>query len=173
VLPLPPLAGLLAPLLALAYAAGWFADDQAVYLAPFPGPIRVRVLVMAGIFVALVAAAGLGRPEVSLAHAGGLLTALAWFRLRADGRRPVSTPTLPVRRPVMTPVRLEARRAARPEPEPPAATAPMPSPRISEADRIDRLLEKISDSGLASLSDEERQWLADYAERKRKADAGD
>lgn len=169
---IPELAGGLAPLYGIALARGWFADDLEVALDPLPFRVQARSLVGLGALVLVGIGVVTPTPALSLAHAGGFLAGYLWFRIRAAGRRPAAATPLPIRRAVMTPVRLEVQESASaparsPAPQPaPAAVPPRTTPM--EADELDRLLDKISAQGLDSLTEEERQVLTQLAERKRK-----
>ncbi len=171
--PVQPLLGALGPALGVTVAFGWYADDAALSLQPAPGRVRIRALVgllALGLAVASVAAPS---PALSFGHLGGLLAGWGWFRLQAAGRRPAPPTTLPLRRAVMTPVRREAKEPAASEaPAPRAAPGPArPEPDPGpDLDTVNRLLDKISRAGLASLTRDERRLLDEYAERKRRED---
>jgi hypothetical protein len=101
-----------------------------------------------------------------LGYLGGLAAGYLLFRLRSlTERRPRTEPKSIVRRAVMAPIPVrqggtiaEVRPAlARPE-------------RREEypAEEVDRVLDKISASGIQSLTAEERRFLDEVSKRKRK-----
>jgi membrane associated rhomboid family serine protease len=166
--PVPPLLGGLGPALGVLFARAWYAEDGALPLQPIPARIRVRTALAIGAGVLAMAAVLWSGPGLSVAHFGGLLMGYGWFRVQGVARHPVPPPALPARRPVMAPVRRRAEAPAAPaEVEP--ATTPEPARPASAPDRgeLDRLLDKISASGLDSLTPAERDALDAYAERKR------
>ena len=125
--------------------------------------IPVRAAYLPGVILAfeLLAGTALGSPGISrAAHIGGMITGwvyLRWWwliklRLSAALKEAASPePDAPRRRSV-------PRRAPRPvvEPEP-----------VDEMAEVDRILDKILDSGLESLTDEERGVMHRYSQRKK------
>ena len=168
----PPLAGALGPGLGVLLAYAWLEGDREIELAPLPIRTRRAIVVLAGASLILVGALLFASPALSIGHAGGLAAGWAWFRLRGTGPRPAPKPSLPVRRPAVTPARLGPKASAHAVPEPPGnapiiTPPPVPGPE-SGADEIDRLLDKISAHGMESLTSREREALAEYSERKRR-----
>ena len=78
-------------------------------------------------------------------------------------RKPVPRPPTVIRRPVVTPMRVQETVAElRP-------VSPRPEPSKDNPDaEVDRVLDKISQFGIGSLTSQERKFLADTAERKRR-----
>src|SRR5690606_37826230 len=96
-----------------------------------------------------------------LAHIGGVLSGYLFFRVQSlTARRPPARPVNIVRRPVVTPMRVQE---AAPELRAPAAVIEQPTPSAPSVEEVDRVLDKISQFGLESLTREERQFLADVA----------
>ncbi len=107
-----------------------------------------------------------------IAHLGGMASALLFFALQGISR-PMEPPRLPAMRrrvPVAqaggdeseTQGELRARRAPAPAPA-------APDPAALEAAELDRVLDKISAAGIASLTDDEQRFL-DSVSRRRKGD---
>jgi hypothetical protein len=165
--------GGLAPTLGLAVARARLAEDEEVSLDPLPARLRVRTVIAWAVTAVVALAVVVRSPAISLAHVGGLLAGYCYFRLRGVPRRPTAAAALPIRRAVMTPVRLEVQESSAvtptTTPSPPSPVAPTP-PHTgpTEANELDRLLDKISATGLESLTTQERRRLAEYADRKRK-----
>jgi membrane associated rhomboid family serine protease len=176
----------------LAYATRW-PDEEVLLLGIIP--ITVRWLVALLVLMNLVGgvSAEVGAGVAYLAHLGGLATGWVALRLAGamsfDGMRPRVSPmveepedmppraiprTLPRPRGGERETRGEvdeivaqsqaavAERAAALRPDPPPAP-PAPAP-LSE---VNRVLDKISAEGLASLTRAERQVLEDAAQRLR------
>jgi membrane associated rhomboid family serine protease len=162
----PPMAGALAPVLGLAFARAVFAEEEEVALDPIPLRAPLRALIIAFAFVALVAGIAVRQPGLSVAHLGGLVAGWAFFRLRSMRQRPQPILPMPIRRPVMTPLRQQAEAPAS-QPVPAGARQGLPLPAHS-AEEVNRVLDKISAQGIGSLTPEERQLLTEYSERKRK-----
>lgn len=163
----PPLRGAEGPVLGVAYAFAALWPDAYLNLDPLPVRPRIRGLI-AGL-AALAAGLAVLVPGAGshLAHLGGLLAGLAYFQiLTLRGRKP--KPPLPasvIARPVRTAVTVP--HGGAPESLRPGQAPDSPRERFS-GEELDRVLDKISASGLASLTPEERRFLDQMAARKRK-----
>lgn len=166
----PPLSGALAPVLGVVFARAWFGEDDEVSLEPLPVRIRLRVLTAGLIPVLVLPALAWRSNAISLAHLGGLPAAWLFLKLRGSGRRIHPPPTLPMRRPVMTPIRLEVEAATTTAASAPPAPVSMRETRRATSDEVNRVLDKISALGIDSLTDDERRILHEYSERKRRGD---
>ena len=162
----PPFVGASGAVLGVAVAFAMYWPDAELTIFPLPFPVRARTLVLALVAFDVVMALAPGRDGVAhLAHLGGALVAYAYFRLQG---LPVAVerPALP--RPVES--AMAAQRSHR------AKEAPAPRPRPSRPERgadpataeVDRVLDKISAQGLHSLTPEERRFLAEASEKKRR-----
>lgn len=168
----PALAGGLAPALGVFFARAWFGEDEEVSLEPLPLRVRLRVLA-AGLFPVLVLPALVWHSHaISLAHLGGLPAAWLFLKLRGSNRRLQPPVALPVRRPVMTPIRLEVEASTSTAPVAPAAPAGLREAPRATTDEVNRVLDKISALGMGSLTDEEQRILHQYAEEKRRRQDG-
>jgi membrane associated rhomboid family serine protease len=144
--------------------------DAEVTLFPLPAPVTARSLLSIAITVDVVGAvvggtAGVDTGIAHVAHIGGVLAGYVFFRLQAlTVRRPVPRPATVVRRPVVTPMRVQD---TVPELQP-AVPAADPEPAGPNDAEVDRVLDKISQFGIDSLTLQERKFLSDVAERKRR-----
>ncbi|MEK6597555.1 MAG: rhomboid family intramembrane serine protease [Gemmatimonadota bacterium] len=167
----PPLSGALGPVLGVLLAWAWHAVPDEIPLDPLPFKASARGLVLAAALVIGVVGVALGTSALAVAHLGGLAAGYVFLRLQSrEEPKPAMTP-LPIRHVVLT--RARAEREAEPT-EPSSAlansvTGPMARPEPG-AEVVNRLLDKISASGLESLTANERRQLAEYAERKRRED---
>jgi len=164
----PALSGALAPSLSVVFARAWFGEDDEVSLEPLPVRLRLRVLA-AGLIPLLVLPALVWQSHaVSLAHLGGLPAAWLFLKLRSTGRRIHAPTTLPMRRPVMAPIRLEVEAATTTAAASPPVPVGLRDIRLATSDEVNRVLDKISALGMQSLTEEERRILQEYAEQKRR-----
>ncbi len=149
---------------AIAFAMLW--PDAYVNLEPLPFRPRVRALIAALVAATLVLSLALPDGSAYLAELGGLLTGYLFFRLRALHGRKVEPPPTPIlARPLRAAVKVP--HGAPPDKLRPARPQETPRERFS-SEELDRVLDKISASGLASLTPEERRFLDQMAARKRK-----
>ncbi len=158
--PVAPFVGASAAVLgvALAFAINW--PDAPIYIFPLPVPIKVKWLV--GFLVVtnilfVMANDGVAR----FAHLGGLL--FGYIYLRGEEhvmRRARSAMTKPWR-PRVLPYRAAQETASTDDEE------PVKSDRLTRDDEVDRLLDKISKSGIDSLSPDERKVLQEASRQLR------
>lgn len=148
---------------AVAFAMLW--PEAEILVFPIPVPIRARTLVIFYAILSLTMSVlgsqdGVAHP----AHLGGLLFGWLWFKLR--DRAPQIVP-VPARR--MEPV-VMAQSAMR-DTGPRESPQPRPGPASRDVDpqaaEIDRVLDKISARGIASLTPEERRFLDEVSKKKR------
>lgn len=168
-MPVAPFVGASGAVLGVALAFALFFPDAELLLFPFPFPIKAKWLVLGYVVLDLLGA--MGRPDgvAHFAHLGGMAAGWIWFALgrmaRGDGehRLPPMSPrvTVPVGRTRSKPGRAE-REEARVAPKP-----PQPDPSAIEAAEMNRLLDKISATGISSLTGEERRFLDSVAQRRR------
>lgn len=136
----------------LAFAMYW--PDAPIYVFPIPVPIKAKWLVMFLATVGLIAAITSVQDGVAhLAHLGGFLFGFIYLkgeeRIVRRARAVISRP--PPKRPKAR-ARARERRAANGE------TARRPR-RKEIRDEVDRVLDKISETGIESLTDEELRLL--------------
>jgi membrane associated rhomboid family serine protease len=150
---------------ALAFAFAW--PDAELVVFPLPLRITARTLVLLLALVDLVAALWVNDGIAHVAHLGGMAAGYIFFRIQglASARRSEKEPKTLARRPVMAPI--PVRQGSPAVDVRPALARPEPRAEFS-TDEIDRVLDKIGASGLASLTPEERRFLDEASERKRK-----
>src|SRR5512145_2349836 len=161
----PPFVGASGAVLGVSVAFAMYWPDAEVRVFPIPFPIRARTLVLALIaFDAAMALAPRSDGVAHLAHLGGALVGYVFLRLQGLPRGP---DVRPAPRPVESGAfaARKAARAAAPRASRQAARKPDPDPLAAE---MDRLLDKISAQGIHSLTAEERRFLAEMSERKRR-----
>jgi membrane associated rhomboid family serine protease len=143
---------------ALAYAMFW--PNQEIYVFPLPMPVKVKWLVafIAGQEV-LAAAFSPGSNVAHLAHLGGLLFGFVFLRIEGSVRRRAHEVFTRPRVPHVVPPRARKARERVTSPEPPADRTPY--------DEVDRVLDKISESGLDSLTPDEQRLLDEVSRRLR------
>ena len=110
------------------FARAWFGEDDEVSLEPLPVRLRLRVLAAGLIPVLALPALVWSSSAISLAHLGGLPAAWLFLKLRGSGRRIHAPPQLPMRRPVMAPIRLEVEAATTSAAASPPASVGMRTP---------------------------------------------
>lgn len=167
----PPFVGASGAVLGLAVALAILWPDAEMVLIPIPIPMKARTfaILLVG-FNAIMALPFLrGNSNIAYeAHLGGALFGYLFFRFQSFGPES-SAPRRTVQRPVMVqPGAAEAERSRRA----PVAAAPASLPsRGADVDPVaremDRVLDKISAEGLASLTPDERRFLDDIAKQKR------
>lgn len=144
-------------------AFAWFWPDQRIMVFPLPAPIPVKWLVAFLVAFSLVLASIGGGNVAHLAHLGGVAAGFLFLKAqdlrlaRAERRlRGVAEPSV-----LLHP----AAHAMRGAPTPPRARRP-PQRDAVQAE-IDRVLDKISASGMASLTPAERKFLSEMSRKMR------
>jgi len=163
-----PVVGASAAVYAVMLAFAWYWPDEPIYVFPFPQPVSAKWLVAFAVLLSLVLALppfNSFEPGVAhVAHLGGFATAFLW--LRVDGWRLARAERrlrgAPERGVLVHPAALTARRGESAKPRP-------RSPTRSPAE-IDRVLDKISASGLASLTPAEKRFLHEMSRKMRDQD---
>jgi len=160
-----PMIGASAAVLGVALAFALYWPNEPIHIFPFPMPIKVKWLVAFLVVLDLVAARYGAQDGVAhFAHLGGFLFGFIFIRSQENVVRRAQSLVSRERRPV-TPIRpraTEAVGAVRREKE---VAQPKESP---DYDEIDRVLEKISDTGLDSLTPEELSLLDEASRKLRK-----
>lgn len=158
-----PFVGASGPAYGVGLAFVLFWPKARVGVAPLMAPLTALPLFagLAGIDLLLGV---LGRDGVGhLVHVGGALAGYAFFRLQSIGnRRPPARPIPAARRAVVTPMRVQEMGG---DFRPASAAG---DPANSTDHDVDRLLDKISRSGMESLTSQERKFLRETSERKRR-----
>ena len=166
-LPVGPFVGASGAVLGVAVAFAMFWPDAELIVFPIPVPIKARTLVI-GLVALDVIGSQLwpGDGIAHIAHVGGALFGYLFFRVQSLSRRAPAQPARTVERVVMV-----QSGSAEPERRTTPIT-PMRTRRRAESDpvaaEVDRVLDKISEKGLSSLTPAERRFLDEVAKQKRK-----
>jgi rhomboid family protein len=148
---------------ALAFAMYW--PDAELVVFPIPVLIRARTLVtiLIGLdvfFSFLTPSDGIAH----LAHVGGVAFGYLFFRLQGVSRRSPHPPPRAVERVVMV-------QSGPAEPERRTPVTPVRQRRRADADpvaaEVDRVLDKISEKGIGSLTPAERRFLDEVSKQKK------
>jgi membrane associated rhomboid family serine protease len=165
VMPVGPFVGASGAVLGVALAFALYWPDAELIVFPIPMPIRARTLVMLLVgldifFYFLTPGDGIAH----LAHVGGVLFGYLYFRMQGFSRRSPHPPPRAVERVVMV-------QSGSAEPEHRTPVTPARPRRRVDADpvaaEVDRVLDKISEKGIASLTPAERRFLDEVAKQKK------
>ena len=168
--PLHLVVGASGAVLGVAVAFAWYWPDAPVLVFPFPEPFAAKWLVTFTVAISLAlawlsAATGLGDGVSHLAHLGGIGTALLilkaadWRTGRHERRlRRSSVPDAVVSSAALVARSSDPRRG-------PGDARRRPADRTQA--EIDRVLDKISASGINNLTPTERKFLAEMSRRMR------
>ncbi len=127
--------------------------------------IGARGLFVAFVTLDLVLGLWAGEGLTHLVPLGGILSGYLYFRLQSlTAREQPIRPVPPVRRPVVTPMRAQEAALERAQTVVPHTELP---PEDTSAE-VDRVLDKIAQFGIDSLSLHERRVLSEASERKRR-----
>ncbi len=149
----------------LAFVLAW--PNAPIYLFPLPVPIPARWLVFGYAALALAFGfTGTGRGVAHFAHLGGFLA--AWLYVRAGERLRRPTPARPAERAPAVLVHPSAREVQRRHTAPAGPDAPRHGADAAVRAEVDRVLDKISERGLGSLTPDERRFLDEMSARFRK-----
>ena len=160
-----PMVGASAAVLGVALAFAMYWPDAELIVFPFPFPIRARTLValLVGVDV-LFAFLTPGDGIAHVAHVGGVLFGYLYFRMQSFSRRSPQPPPRAVERVVMV-------QSGSAEPERRTPVTPARPRRRVDADpvaaEVDRVLDKISEKGIASLTPAERRFLDEVSKQKK------
>jgi hypothetical protein len=148
----------------LAFAMFW--PDAELVVFPVPIPIKARTFVAILVGLDIVGALYFNDGIAHIAHVGGALFGYTFFRLQALSRRAPHPPPRAVERVVMV-------QSGAAEPEHRTPPAPLRQRRRADADpvaaEVDRVLDKISEKGIASLTPAERRFLDEVAKQKKQS----
>lgn len=165
-----PMVGASGAIFGVMLAFGWAWPNWPVYLFPFPEPFPAKWLVVVAVGVSvLIGWIGLSNGVAHLAHLGGLATGFVYLkvqdlRVAKAEQRLRRTPE----RGVLVHPAARAARGSDPAIRKPRRTAPTaPTPQDRTHHEIDRVLDKISASGIASLTPAERKFLTEQSRRMR------
>jgi membrane associated rhomboid family serine protease len=148
---------------AVAFAVFW--PDAELVVFPIPVPIKARTLVIGLVALDLIASRLWPNDGIAhIAHVGGALFGYLFFRVQSLSRRGPSQPARTVERVVMV-------QSGSSEPEQRTPVTPMRPRRRIDSDpvaaEVDRVLDKISEKGISSLTAAERRFLDEVAKQKK------
>ena len=151
--------------LGVAVAFAYFWPDAELIVFPIPVPIKARTLVIGLVALDLIASRLWPNDGIAhLAHLGGALFGYLFFRVQSLSRRSPAQPPRSVERVVMV-------QSGSAEPEQRTPVTPMRPRRRIESDpvaaEVDRVLDKISEKGISSLTPAERRFLDEVAKQKK------
>jgi len=167
IVPVPPMVGASGAIYGVMLAFAWAWPDQGILVFPFPEPIPAKWLVTFAVGISLVLALFSPHDGIAhLAHLGGMAAGAVYLK-GADWR--LSQAERRLRRGVEPGVLVHpAARIARGS-DPVVRKPRPPAPDRTHAE-IDRVLDKISASGMASLTPAERKFLTEMSRKMRDRD---
>jgi membrane associated rhomboid family serine protease len=160
-----PFVGASGAVLGVAVAFAMFWPDAELIVFPIPVPIKARTLVI-GLVALDVIGSRLwpGDGIAHMAHVGGALFGYLFFRVQSLSRRAPAQPTRAVERVVMV-------QSGSAESDRRTPVTPMRPRRSVDSDpvaaEVDRVLDKISEKGISSLTPAERRFLDEVARKKK------
>ena len=165
IMPVGAFVGASGAVLGVAVAFAYFWPEAELIVFPIPFPIKARSLVIGLVIFDVVAWRLWPNDGIAhLAHVGGAMFGYLFFRVQTLSRKNPTQPARALERVVMA-----QSGASEPDRRTPA-TPPRPRRRIDAdpvAAEVDRVLDKISEKGLSSLTDAERRFLAEVAKHKK------
>lgn len=164
-MPVSPFIGASGAVLGVAVAFAIFWPDAELIVFPIPVPIKARTLVIGLVVLDVIASRIWPNDGVAhLAHVGGALFGYLFFRVQSLSRRAPGQPARTVERVVMV-------QSGSSEPERHTPVTPMRPRRRIDSDpvaaEVDRVLDKISEKGISSLTPAERRFLDEVAKQKK------
>jgi len=165
IMPSGPFIGASGAVLGVGVAFAMLWPDAELFVFPLPTPINARtfILVLIGLDIVLSQLTP-GDGIAHLAHLGGAAFGYLFFRLQTLSRRSPHPPPRAVERVVMV-------QSGASEPERRTPSAPIRPRRRSDADpvaaEVDRVLDKISEQGIGSLTAAERRFLDEVSKQKK------
>jgi membrane associated rhomboid family serine protease len=164
IMPVSPFVGASGAVLGVALAFAIFWPDAELMVFPLPIPMRARTFVAVLVGLDLLGALYFNDGIAHLAHLGGVAFGYLFFRIQWLSRRSPHPPPRAVERVVM--VQSGSSESTRPTPVTPAR----PRRRVDAdpvAAEVDRVLDKINDKGIASLTPAERRFLDEVSKQRR------
>lgn len=167
VIPQSPIIGASGAVLGIAVAFAIYWPDAEILVFPIPFPIKARTLVIALAIMDLVAARFFPGGTAHEAHLGGMLAGWLFFKVQNFSRR---RPAPALRQTPERVVMVQQTASRESETRGPAPGRPL-QPRPGNdpvAAELDRVLDKISASGIESLTPEEKRFLNEVSKRKQR-----
>jgi membrane associated rhomboid family serine protease len=165
VMPIGAFVGASGAVLGVAVAFAVFWPDAELIVFPIPVPIKARTLVIGLVVLDIVGSQLWPNDGIAhIAHVGGALFGYLFFRIQSLSRRSPSQTAQAVERVVMV-------QSGSSEPDRRTPVTPMRPRRRVDADpvaaEVDRVLDKISEKGISSLTAAERRFLDEVAKKKK------
>ncbi|HEX2250570.1 MAG TPA: rhomboid family intramembrane serine protease [Gemmatimonadales bacterium] len=165
VMPIGAFVGASGAVLGVAVAFSAFWPDAELIVFPIPVPIKARTLVIGLVVLDIVGSQLWPNDGIAhIAHVGGALFGYLFFRIQSLSRRSPSQTTQAVERVVMV-------QSGSSEPDRRTPVTPIRPRRRVDADpvaaEVDRVLDKISEKGISSLTAAERRFLDEVARKKK------
>jgi membrane associated rhomboid family serine protease len=165
IMPVGAFVGASGAVLGVAVAFAYFWPEAELIVFPIPVPIKARTLVLGLVALDVIASRLWPNDGVAhLAHVGGALFGFFFFRVQSFSHRSPSEPARTVERVVMV-------QSGSSEPERHTPVTPMRPRRGADSDpvtaEVDRVLDKISQQGISSLTPAERRFLDEVAKKKK------
>ena len=159
-----PFVGASGAVLGVAVAFAMFWPDAELLVFPIPIPLKARTFVLALLALDFLGAVYFNDEVAHVAHLGGALSGYLFFRLQALSRRSPHPPPRAVERVVMV-------QSGSSEPEGRTPPVPIRPRRRPDGDpvaaEVDRVLDKINEKGIGSLTPAERRFLDEVAKQKK------
>jgi membrane associated rhomboid family serine protease len=162
-----PFVGASGAVLGVAVAFAMYWPDAEIIVFPIPVPIKARWLVLMLAAMDVIAARFFPGGTAHEAHIGGMLSGWLFFKAQSlSRRRPARPPRQNAERVVM--VQQTASRESEPRSTAPSRTMPLRPGNDPVAAEVDRVLDKISATGIESLTPDERRFLDEVSKRKKR-----
>lgn len=165
IMPVGAFVGASGAVLGVAVAFAYFWPEAELIVFPIPVPIKARTLVLGLVALDVIASRLWPNDGIAhLAHMGGALFGFIFFKVQSFSRLSPSEPARTVERVVMV-------QSGSSEPQQHTPVTPMRQRRAAESDpvtaEVDRVLDKISQRGISSLTPAERRFLDEVAKKKK------
>jgi hypothetical protein len=165
VMPVGAFVGASGAVLGVAVAFAVFWPDAELIVFPIPVPIKARTLVIGLVVLDIVGSQLWPNDGIAhIAHVGGALFGYLFFRIQSLSQRSPAPAARTVERVVMV-------QSGSSEPEHRTPVTPMRPRRRVDSDpvaaEVDRVLDKISEKGISSLTAAERRFLDEVARQKK------
>ena len=165
IMPVGAFVGASGAVLGVAVAFAYFWPDAELIVFPIPVPIKARTLVLGLVALDVIASRLWPNDGIAhLAHVGGALFGFFFFKVQTFSRLSPAEPARTVERVVMV-------QSGSSEPQQRTPVTPMRPRRGVESDpvtaEVDRVLDKISQRGISSLTPAERRFLDEVAKKKK------
>jgi membrane associated rhomboid family serine protease len=165
IMPVGAFVGASGAVLGVAVGFAYFWPEAELIVFPIPVPIRARTLVLGLVALDVIGSRLWPNDGIAhLAHVGGALFGFFFFKVQSFSRRSPAEPARTVERVVMV-------QSGSSEPERRTPVTPLHPRHGIESDpvtaEVDRVLDKISQRGISSLTPAERRFLDEVARKKK------